>query len=107
MPGFALSGKLIAKPGQRDDLAQILLQAADALGNLPGCNLYIVNIAEDDPDAVWVIELWDSEEDHAGSLQQEGIRELIQKGLPMIAGMPEQVRLTPIGGKFSSGTAPP
>jgi hypothetical protein len=50
-------GKLVAQPGRRDALVEVLLEAANALGKMPDCELYIVNVLEDEPDAVWVTEL--------------------------------------------------
>ena len=44
-------------------------------------------------------ELWASEEAHARSLERNDVRALIQRGRLLIAGMGEQVRLTPVGGK--------
>jgi len=96
---FALYGKVMAQPGQRDPLVELLLEAAETLGDLPECELYIVNTAPDEPDAIWVTELWASEEAHARSLERDDVRALIQRGRPLIAGMGEQVRLTPVGGK--------
>jgi len=94
---FGLFGKLVAKPGQRDALAEILLEAAG--GEMPGCELYVVNVAASDPDAVWVFEVWRGEADHKASLKLESVRELIAKARPLIAGAGENVRLTVLGGK--------
>jgi quinol monooxygenase YgiN len=96
---FALYGKVLAQPGQRDALVAVLLEAAALLGEIPECELYIVNTAPDEPDAIWVTELWASEEAHARSLDRDDVRALIQRGRPLIAGLGEQVRLTPVGGK--------
>ncbi len=99
MRRLALYGKLVAQPGRRDALVEVLLDAAEALKDLTACNLYIVNVADDEPDAIWVTEVWDNAEAHAQSLQREDVKAIIQRGMPLIAGMPEQVRLTPVGGK--------
>ena len=92
-------GKVLAQPGQRDALLEVLLEAAETLGDMPECELYIVNTAPEEPDAIWVTELWASEDAHARSLERDDVRGLIQRGRPLIAGMGEQVRLTPVGGK--------
>ena len=92
-------GKVLAQPGRRDALLEVVFEAAEALGDVPECELYIVNIAPDEPDAIWVTELWASEEAHGRSLVRDDVRALIQRGRPLIAGMGEQVRLTPVGGK--------
>src|SRR5690349_7863236 len=87
-----------AQAGQRNRLVEQLLRAASLVQNAPGCELYIVNTGADD-DSVWVTEIWASEEEHRASLAAEGAPELIQQTLPLLAGAPEQIRLTPIGGK--------
>jgi quinol monooxygenase YgiN len=92
-------GKAPAEPGRRDALLGVLLEAAETLGDMPECELYIVNTAPDESDAIWVTELWASKEAHARSLERDDLRALIQRGRPLIAGMGEQVRLTPVGGK--------
>ncbi|RIX53965.1 antibiotic biosynthesis monooxygenase [Paenibacillus nanensis] len=98
MSKFTMYGKMTAQPGKRDELVQILLQAAEGLTSNPGCELYIVNISEDNPDDIWVTELWRDAEAHADSLKDPGAMELIQKARPLIAGI-EPVRLRPVGGK--------
>ena len=91
--------KVLAQPGSRDALVDVLLEEAALLGDTPECELYIVNTAPDEPDAIWVTELWASEEAHGRSLERDDVRALIQRGRPLIAGMGEQLRLTPVGGK--------
>ena len=99
MTKFALYGKVLAQPGQRDALVEVLLEAARMLADMPECELYFVNTVPDESDAIWVTELWTSEEAHARSLDRDDVRALIQRGRPLIADMAEQVRLAPVGGK--------
>ena len=99
MSAFALSGKLLARPGRRDELVDVLLRAAGELEDVPEYRLYLVNVIEAEPDAVWVTELWTSPEAHARSLQKETVRSLIREGRPLIANFVEQLRMTPVGGK--------
>lgn len=94
---FGVSGKFTAKPGQRDALLAILLEAADGMAGVKGCQVYIVGTAPDDPDGVYVTEVWDSKEDHAASLKLPGTPEMIAKARPLIAGM-EGVTTTPLAG---------
>lgn len=71
MSKFAMYGKLIAQPGQRDALVQTMLEAADQFDSMEGCELYIINVSENDPDVVWITELSRDAEAHAASLQNE------------------------------------
>ncbi|WP_199617016.1 putative quinol monooxygenase [Paenibacillus alkalitolerans] len=98
MANFGMSGKITALEGQRDALLQILLEAAEAMHSVEGCEMYAVNISESDPDSVYVMELWRDQADHAASLALESTKELIQRARPIIAGI-DGVKLQVVGGK--------
>ncbi|WP_379156549.1 putative quinol monooxygenase [Paenibacillus sp. sgz5001063] len=98
MSKFGMVAKFTAKPGERDSLAAILLEAAAAADHVPECELYIVNLSESEPDILWVTEVWSHAEAHAASLQEEATRAIIQRAKPLIAGI-EPIRLIPLGGK--------
>lgn len=90
MNKYLLHGKLTAQDGQQEALASILLQAAQLMSGAPGCRLYAVARDNADGQAVWVTEIWDSKEDHDGSLKVEGVRELITRAMPLLAGPPQK-----------------
>jgi quinol monooxygenase YgiN len=96
---YGLNGKLIAQPGQGDALAAHLLEAARLLEPVDDCDLYVVGRSEDDPDAVWVTEVWRSKEAHAASLTMPEVRELIDRVRPLIAGGADRLETVPVGGK--------
>jgi quinol monooxygenase YgiN len=96
---FGLFGKMTARPGQRDALVRHMLTAAELVGSAPGCELYVVHLSPTEPDALWITEAWRSEADHAASLDAPGVRELIAKARPLIAGMSDRVVTVPVGGK--------
>ncbi|OKP99634.1 putative quinol monooxygenase [Paenibacillus sp. P46E] len=98
MSKFGMIAKFTAKPGERDALAAILLEAAAAIEQVHECELYIVNLSESEPDTLWVTEVWSHAEAHAASLQEESTRAAIQRAKPLIAGV-EPNRLIPLGGK--------
>ncbi len=95
---YGLFGTFTAQPGKRDELKDILLQAAQLLERNSDCIHYIVSLS-DEPNAVWVTEIWNSEEAHDVSLDPEDVRLLIQKAMPLIASMPDQTKLQVVGGK--------
>ncbi|GAC1641913.1 MAG: antibiotic biosynthesis monooxygenase [Chloroflexota bacterium] len=103
MSKLALYTKFSAHPGQRDRLVEQLLGAARLMDSAPGCALYIVNTSPDDAGTVWVTEVWESPQQHRDSLSIEGVPSLIEQTMPLLAAAPEQIRLTPVGGK---GLAP-
>jgi quinol monooxygenase YgiN len=99
MGTLGLYTKFTTQTGQRDRLVDRLLRAAQLMEQAPGCTLYLVNTSPDDPAAVWVTEVWASEEQHCDSLSLSGVPALIQETLPLLALPPEQIRLAPVGGK--------
>lgn len=96
MPKFAMFAKVIAKPGQRDAVLEILLAASRE--HMTGCEMYIVNTAPSQPDEVYVYEAWETQADHDSSLTIDGVRVLVEKAKPLIAGF-EGIKLDVIGGK--------
>ena len=95
---YGVFGKFSAQPGKGDELVQHLLQAAAVLGRNPDCVHYVVSTS-DEPDAVWVSEVWTSREAHDRSPAPEDVRALIQQARPLIAGMSDRTELTVHGGK--------
>jgi quinol monooxygenase YgiN len=95
---FAMCGKLTTKPGTRSEFVQILRQAADIVAQMAGCRMYLVTESLDDEDVIHVLELWESAEAHAASLQNEAVRELIGQAMPLLEGAPAGNRLRVVGG---------
>jgi quinol monooxygenase YgiN len=98
MSKFASYGKLTAKQGHRDELVGILLEAAESMLEVEDCEIYAVNTSDAEPDSVWVVEIWKDAAAHAASLILESTKALIQRGMPIIAGM-DGVKLQVVGGK--------
>ena len=89
---------MVAQPGKGSLLAGTLLTVAEGMRSAPGCELYVINLSTDEPDTVWVTEIWTDEaaSDRALSsdLAEVGIGEVVG----LLAGPPELVELTPLGG---------
>jgi quinol monooxygenase YgiN len=96
---FGMFGKITAHAGQRDALVQVLLEAAALMESVEGCELYIVNISDNEPETIWVTEVWIDAAAHKESLTIEETKALIQRGRPLIAGFGEQITFRPVGGK--------
>lgn len=92
---FGLIGKMLVVPGKRDELIAILLEGTHAM---PGCLSYIVAKDASDPNAIWITEVWDREENHRASLSLPGVRDAISRGRPLIAGFGERFTTEPVGG---------
>jgi quinol monooxygenase YgiN len=96
---YGLIGQLKTHPGQRDLLVDYLLRSVEILRAMEGCYLYVINHAVDDPDTVWVTEVWRSQADHQASLTNETIRSIIASARPLIAEPPDGFEVVPLGGK--------
>jgi len=82
---FANVGTLGVIPGKRDELVAHLTRRSPLLAEL-GCLLYEVGVSDDDPDTVFVVELWTSAEAHQASLQRPAVRESIEQARPLLSG---------------------
>jgi len=87
---YLLQGKLTAKEGQRQALAEILIKASQLMTTAKGCRLYAVALDEKDANSVYITEIWDSRDDHDNSLKVEGVRELIMTAMPILDGQPQK-----------------
>ena len=94
MKPYGLIGKILVQPGQRDAFIDILLNATRSM---PGCLSYVIARDQEDDNAVWVTEVWESKDAHEASLSLPAIREAIDQGRPMIAGFGERFETEPVG----------
>ncbi|MGR9049840.1 putative quinol monooxygenase [Halobacillus faecis] len=99
MSKFSLFGKFTVQEGERDTMVDLLLEAAESLQNLEECEVYLVNISENEPNAVYVYEVWKSEDAHQDSLTLETTQTLIRRAKPIITGMERVKTLQTKGGK--------
>jgi quinol monooxygenase YgiN len=93
--------KITANAGQGDKLAQAMLQVADSLRSTRGCELYVINRSPDDPDAVWVTELWldqDALDASLEALRTEAGRAQMAEVMELVGGGFERIDLVPLGG---------
>lgn len=98
---YGLIGKMMAVPGQREELIAILLEG---VAGMPGCLSYVVARDPADMDMLWITEVWESEAHHRASLALPSVQEAIARGKPLIAAFGESVVTEPVGGH---GLTPP
>jgi quinol monooxygenase YgiN/mannose-6-phosphate isomerase-like protein (cupin superfamily) len=104
MNAVARYAKAVAKPGRGGELTEKLLDVARALREVPGCQLYVINRSRDDPDVVWVTELWQSQEQLDAALETPEARARIPEVLEMVRdGGFERIDLEPVGGVGPQG----
>lgn len=82
---FANMGTLGAAPGRRDELVAHLTQHSTDLADA-GCLLYEVGVNDEQPDTVFVAELWTSAEAHRASLQLPAVQASIAAARPLLSG---------------------
>ncbi len=82
---FANVGTLGTVPGARDRLVEILTRRSADLGQA-GCLLYEVGVNDDQPDTVFVVELWTSASAHQESLKSDGVQAAIREARPLLSG---------------------
>jgi quinol monooxygenase YgiN len=81
---FANVGTLGAVSGKRDELVRHLTERSETLRQI-GCLAYEV-VNDDDPDTVFVVELWESEEAHRSSLALPEVQASITVARPLLSG---------------------
>ena len=95
---FGMQVTLKAVKGKGEKLAQIMLQAAQLIENLPGCQTYIVIRSMSDSDQIMITEIWDSQQTHQASLANPEISRLINCTRSLITQMEHQAG-RPLNGK--------
>jgi quinol monooxygenase YgiN len=93
---FANIGHLGVLPGRRDDLVALLTRPSDELAAV-GCLLYEVGVSDDDPDTVFVAELWQSEAAHRASLDLPSVQAAIAEARPLLSGRMGGTRFEVVG----------
>jgi quinol monooxygenase YgiN len=93
---FANIGTLGAVPGRRDELVALLTRPSRELA-ATGCLLYEVGVSDDEPDTVFVAELWESAEAHRASLGLASVQAAIAEARPLLSGEMGGVRFDVVG----------
>lgn len=99
MSKIGLYVKFKTQPGKRGALVDLLLDSAQHMESMAGCELYLVNTSPTEDDVVWVTEVWSSMEEHDTSLNFPGAAEAVKIAVALLAGPPERIDITPVGGK--------
>ena len=98
MSRVARYGKAVAHEGRGEELATLLLAAADELGADPGCELYLVNRQVGSPELIWVTELWRSQADLDASIERIRGSDEVAAAMALVDSF-EVVELDLLGGK--------
>ncbi|MBA3326852.1 MAG: antibiotic biosynthesis monooxygenase [Solirubrobacterales bacterium] len=98
MDDVARYARWTAKPGKGDEVAEHLLDAADELLLEPACELYLVSRQADDPDMIWVTELWTSKEGLDRVIEQMRDSDDVTEVMALVENC-ELIELDLLGGK--------
>jgi quinol monooxygenase YgiN len=90
--------KATAVAGKGDQLADLMLAVAATLEDTPGCELYVINRVPDEPDAIWVTELWSSQEACDAALAAAGGDGPSKEDVLALVDSFERIDLVPVGG---------
>ncbi|MGW4803394.1 putative quinol monooxygenase [Kitasatospora sp. NPDC004272] len=86
---FSVYGRMTALPGRRDELVAVLLDGFRVSGEAGGLLDYSINTAFDDPDTVWLTQLWTDKEAHDATTRSEAVAVVTRRVGPLLAGKPE------------------
>ncbi|MEL3963139.1 putative quinol monooxygenase [Lysinibacillus endophyticus] len=99
MNKFSLLNRFTVQESEKENMINILLEAAQSIKNLDECEIYLVNTSENEPNTVYDFEVWTNESAHQASLSLEVTQTLISLAKPIITGMERISTLTTLGGK--------
>ncbi|OIJ94900.1 hypothetical protein BIV25_21155 [Streptomyces sp. MUSC 14] len=86
---FSVYGRMTALPGRRDELIALLLDGFRAGGEDCGLLAYSINAAFDDPDTVWLTQLWVDKDAHDVTTRSEPVAAVTRQVPPLLARQPE------------------
>ncbi|MEM9954289.1 MAG: putative quinol monooxygenase [Chloroflexota bacterium] len=98
MAHYGLIGKMTTEADNRDAFLEILSEASAMMMAREDCLLYLVSKDAEDETAIWVTEVWTSQEAHGEAVQLPEVRALIGQGMPLIIGTPTRHGLIPVAG---------
>ncbi|WP_055588307.1 putative quinol monooxygenase [Streptacidiphilus griseoplanus] len=86
---FSVYGRMTALPGRRDELIAVLRDGFRAGGYDTGLLNYSINTAFDDPDTIWLTQLWINKEAHDATTRSEPVAAVSSQVPPLLARQPE------------------
>ena len=86
---FSVYGRMTALPGRRDELIAVLLDGFRAGGDDSGLLTYSINEAFDDPDTLWLTQLWIDKDAHDATTRSESVAAVTRQVPALLARQPE------------------
>ena len=91
--------KLSTQPGKRAELLAALDQMLDAVESEPGTQVYSIHTDNSDENAVWIFELYESDDAMAAHSGSDAMKALMGSLGPLLGDAPILAATTPHGGK--------
>ena len=92
---YGLIVKITLVPGKRDEMIAIL---RDSAANMPGCLSYVVAKDSSNENAIWVTEVWDSQQSHDASLSLPVVQNAIPRAKSNVANFEKVAVTMPVWG---------
>lgn len=86
---FSVYGRMTALPGRGEELVAVLLEGFRVCVEGGGLLGYTVNTALDDPDTVWLTQLWSDKGAHDATTRSEPVVAVTSRVPALLAGQPE------------------
>jgi len=90
---WGLLGRMKAKPGKRDELIAALKESSR---DVPGKLLYLFQLEQDDPDAFWINEIWESKAAYDACLTLPQTGDWGAKLAPLLVGIEHRTETLPL-----------
>ena len=91
---WGLLGRMRAQPGRRDELIAAL---RDSSRDVPGKLLYLIQLEQDDPDAFWINEIWESKAAYDACLTLPQVGDWRGRLAALMVGIEHLTETIPIG----------
>ncbi|HEY4464499.1 MAG TPA: antibiotic biosynthesis monooxygenase [Streptosporangiaceae bacterium] len=85
---FGVYGRMTTQPGRRDEVVDLIREAARAGGDASGLIAYSINALLEEPETIWVTELWTDKAAHDTTTHSEPVRKVTQQFVALLTEPP-------------------
>jgi quinol monooxygenase YgiN len=103
MSKVALFATITAAPGKRDELLEKFKMMLDAVEREDGCEVYLAHTSDDEPDKIFMYELYSSVEAFDSHMSGEAMAAFVTEAGALFGGPLDLKRLSLHGGKGTRG----
>ncbi len=98
---YALINKMTTQEGKREEVLRIMIESGAAFNDNPNCLMYLLSNDKNDPNVIWVQDVWTSQEAHAEAMSDSTMKQYVEQAMPLLDGMPQQIEIELAGGKYN------